>query len=89
MPRVSHFHGITVRMFFNEDFHPGRPHFHAEYSGTKASFDIANLNRIAGVLPPRVEKMVKGWARLHEAELVANWERARSHQPLEPIDPLP
>jgi hypothetical protein len=29
MPSISRFHGITIRMFFNEDFHPGTPHFHA------------------------------------------------------------
>jgi hypothetical protein len=40
MPSISRFYGITIRMFFNEDFHPGRPHFHAEYSGVKASFAI-------------------------------------------------
>lgn len=32
MPQVSSFYGITIR-FFNEDFHLGRPHFHAEYAG--------------------------------------------------------
>jgi hypothetical protein len=88
MPRVSSFYGVTIRMFFNEDFHPGRPHFHAEYAGAKASFGIASLDRIAGGLPPRVEKMVKRWACLHRIELMANWERARSHKPLEPVDPL-
>jgi hypothetical protein len=30
MPNVSSFYGITIRMFFNEDFHPGNPHFHAD-----------------------------------------------------------
>ena len=75
-------------MFFNEDFHPGRPHFHAEYAGVEASFEITNLESIAGVLPFRVERMVKEWARLHEAELMANWALARNHRPLRPIDPL-
>lgn len=42
----------------------------------------------AEVLPPRVMQMVKKWARQHEAELMANWARARDHQPLRPIDPL-
>jgi len=75
-------------MFFNEDFHPGRPHFDAEHAGVEASFEIASLGCITGVLPPRIAQMVKRWASEHEAELLANWERARSHQPLEPIDPL-
>ncbi len=88
MPRVSHFYGVTIRMFFNEDFHSGRPHFHAEYAGAKATFGIEDLNYIVGARPPRVEQMVRRWARLHESELRANWTRARAHQPLLPIDPL-
>jgi hypothetical protein len=88
MPSISRFHGITIRMFFNEGFHPGTPHFHAVYAGSKASFEIVGLRCIAGVLPPRVMQMVKKWARQHEAELMTNWVRARDHQPLRPIDPL-
>lgn len=88
MPNISSFYGITIKMFFNENFHPGRPHFHAEYAGAKASFDIASLDRIAGCLPPRVEQMVKRWARLHRVGLMDNWKRARRHEPLKPVDPL-
>lgn len=88
MPRISSFRGVTIRMFFNEDFHPGRPHFHAEYAGREASYEIASLQRLAGVLPARVDQMVSRWAEEHEAELMANWERARMHLPLEPVDPL-
>lgn len=88
MPRVSSFYGITVRMFFDENFHPGRPHFHAEYAGVEASFEIAGLRCLAGELPPRSEQMVKQWAREHEAELMANWKRARGQEPLKRIDPL-
>jgi hypothetical protein len=89
MPRISSFRGVTIRMFFNEDFHPGRPHFHAEYAGVEASFEIASLACLAGALPPRVDQMVKRWAGENEVALMANWERARNHQPLTPIDPLP
>jgi hypothetical protein len=88
MPSISRFHGITIRMFFNEDFHPGNPHFHAEHAGAKASFEIASFRCIAGVLPPGVVQMVRKWAHLHEAELMANWARARNHQPLRAVDPL-
>lgn len=75
-------------MFFNEDFHPGRPHFHAEYAGAEASFDIVDLDRISGALSPPVERMVKRWAWRHKAELMTNWELARSRRPLTPIEPL-
>ncbi|MGC1165871.1 MAG: DUF4160 domain-containing protein [Solirubrobacterales bacterium] len=88
MPSISRFCGITIRMFFNEDFHPGKPHFHAEYAGVEASFEVVSLDCLAGTLPPRIEHMVKLWAREHEVELMINWKRARHHQPLKPIDPL-
>lgn len=52
-----------------------------------ASVDFAG-SVIAGGLPRRALSLVAEWARLHEAELVANWERARRDEPLEPIDAL-
>jgi hypothetical protein len=89
MPNVSSFYGITITMFFDESIHSGRPHFHAEYAGAAASFEIGSLDCLVGVLPPRVERMVKKWASIHSAELAANWNRARDHQQLKPIDPFP
>ena len=89
VPRVSCFYGIEIKMFFNEDIHPGRPHFHAEYAETDASFEISTLNKLAGWLPPRIERLIKIWARAHEDELMQNWKRAKKHEQLEPIDPLP
>ena len=88
MPRISSFYGITIRMFFDETIHSGRPHFHAFYSGDQASFDVTDLSRIAGKLPLRIERLVRKWARSHRAELMANWERGRSGQRLDRIEPL-
>jgi Protein of unknown function (DUF2442)/Domain of unknown function (DUF4160) len=51
MPRVSAFYGIVIRMFHNETNHPGRPHFHAEFAGVSASYDIETLEPIVGRLP--------------------------------------
>jgi hypothetical protein len=55
---------------------------------TEASIDIEDLEVIAGQLPPRALRLVIEWARAHRAELLENWDRARRHQPLEPIEPL-
>ena len=61
-------------------------HFHAEHAGRVAS--IALDGRVlAGSLSGRQLRLVREWTTLHEAELLANWERARRHEPLEPIDP--
>jgi hypothetical protein len=43
---------------------------------------------LAGALPGRALRLVSEWADQYEAELMANWERAREGQPLNPIPPL-
>ena len=87
MPRISAFYGIVIAMFWNEGVH-ARPHFHAEYAGHEASIAIDGTV-LGGSLPPRALGFVREWAKLHEAELHANWDRAREMRPLDPIDPLP
>lgn len=75
-------------MFFNEGLHQGRPHFHAVYAETAAVFDASDQTRLAGGLPPRVERLVRRWARAHRGELLANWERGRANLGLRSIEPL-
>lgn len=88
MPRISSFYGITIWMYYDEANHLGRPHFHARYGDAEASVDIESLAVIAGDLPPRARRLVVEWGAAHRAELRDNWMRARSHQQLEPIEPL-
>jgi hypothetical protein len=87
MPKVSVFYGIVIRMYWNERDHP-IAHFHAEYDGRCASIAF-NGTVLAGSLPSRATREVNRWAHLHHDELVANWRRARLHEPLALIDPLP
>ena len=87
VPRISFFYGISVYMYWDEA-HPARPHFHARYAGQAASVDLEG-NVIAGALPRRAQTLIAEWARLHRAELEANWERARRERELEPVAPLP
>jgi hypothetical protein len=88
MPRISSFYGIAIVMFFYEGRHGGLPHFHAEYCGQKASFEIEPPQLLAGSLSPRANRLVIEWARAHEQELLANWARAREHLTPLPIPPL-
>lgn len=74
-------------MYSGEGLHASRPHFHAFYGGGSASFDVTDLSRLAGKLPERVERLVREWARLHQAELLANWQRGREGLPLKLIIP--
>jgi hypothetical protein len=86
MPKVSVFYGIVIRMYWNERDHP-IAHFHAEYDGCTASVAIDGTV-LAGSLPHRAVRLIRRWADLHHDELLANWRRARQHQPVAPIDPL-
>ncbi len=88
VPRVSAFYGIVISMYFREDIHPGRPHFHAAHAEREATFDIESLEVIVGRLPRREKKLVRKWALLHQDELRRNWARLRSHGSLIPIEPL-
>ncbi len=86
MPEISRFYGIVIKMFF-DDHSP--PHFHAQYAGQELIVNINTLGVVAGKFPPRATGLVMEWASLHQAELVADWEKARGLKPLEKIDPLP
>lgn len=88
MPRISTFYGITIWMYYDENQHRGQPHFHATYGEEEASIDIETLTVISGELPLRARRLVVEWAGTHQDELLGNWERARHHQPLLPVNPL-
>lgn len=85
MPQISRFFGIVIQMYYN-DHYP--PHFHAEYNEHRAEISIETLEIIDGKLPRRVLSLVMEWAALHRDELRENWQRARDHELIQPIDPL-
>ena len=85
MPEISRFFGIVVAMFYSD--HPP-PHFHVRYGRQRAVMDIETLSLLEGDLAPRVLGLVVEWAAQHQAELLANWDLARRHAPLNKIAPL-
>ena len=85
MPHISQFFGILIYMYYN-DHSP--PHFHAEYSGNEALYEIETLRVYAGELPRRVHNLVLEWADLHRQELMEDWQRARNGETLSEIKPL-
>jgi hypothetical protein len=85
MPEISRFFGIVIRMYF-DDHNP--PHFHAMYAGDEARVGIEPIAILEGALPNRAASMVFEWAALHQAELMRNWSRLHSAQPVEKIKPL-
>lgn len=64
------------------------PHFHAEYQGMRAEYNIKTLELIVGKLPNRAESLVLEWAQQHRIELMKNWEKAQSPGSMEKIEPL-
>jgi hypothetical protein len=82
MPTISWFYGIAIRMYFVD--HPP-PHFEAVYGEYEANISIGTGEVIEGRLPRTAAALVKQWTLAHQAELLSNWERARSKLPLERI----
>jgi hypothetical protein len=71
MPKVSEFYGIIIKMFWKDH---ARPHFHAFYSGQKATYQIDPLGIISGEISERANRLIMQWARLHRDELLAEWD---------------
>ena len=86
MPRVCEFRGIVIWMYRNEAGHLVA-HFHATYGEFVASiaFDGTVLE---GELPRPQLRAVQAWAAVRQAELAANWDRARAGERLVRIAPL-
>ena len=85
MPEICRFYGIIIRMYFS-DHNP--PHFHAEYQGQQAEYDIRTLEVITGEISKRANALVLEWASLHRAELINNWNKAKIPSEIDNIEPL-
>ena len=88
MPEISRFFGIVIRMFVEAGQPHHLPHFHAYHQGEVGIYSIEPIERIAGSLPRREQRLVMAWAELHQAELRMNWETLQSGRPPTKIDPL-
>ena len=85
MPCICQFFGIAIYMYHNDHW---PAHFHAEYAGSEARYEIDTMRVNKGRLPRRAHSLVIEWADIHRAELLANWHRARRGEPLMRIEPL-
>ena len=73
-------------MLYNRDHAP--PHFHVRYAGVSGIIQISNLEVLSGEFPPRILRLVKEWALLHQEELAAEWVQVSSNQVPAKIKPL-
>jgi hypothetical protein len=88
MPELSRFFGIIIRMFVEVGESHHIPHFHAYYQEDIAVFSIDPIELISGRLPKRQQRLVEAWAELHQAELLADWQRLQAGRSPLPIEPL-
>jgi hypothetical protein len=57
-------------MYYNEH---NPPHFHAEYNGMEALFDIVNGVFMKGALPTTQSRYILAWYEFHKQELLDMW----------------
>ena len=84
MPEISRFLGIVITMFYNDH---GPPHFHAVYGDNAVTISIRD-QVVIGEFPARALRLIPEWRKLHEDELLENWELAKQRKPLKRIAPL-
>ena len=85
MPEISRFFGIIITMYYNDH---APPHFHVKYGKQKAIISIQSLSVLDGELSGRGLGLVIEWAKIHQQELLQNWELARQNVTLQKISPL-
>ena len=88
MPEIARFFGIIIRMFAEPTAPHHRPHFHAYYQDDVAIFAIDTIEIIGGSFAQRQQRLVEAWAEIHQAELLAAWDRLQSGRPPGKIEPL-
>ncbi|MDR1736582.1 MAG: DUF4160 domain-containing protein [Oscillospiraceae bacterium] len=71
MPEISRFEGIVITMYYREH---SPPHFHAEYGGVEALFDLNEGAFTKGALPSKQARLVLAWYELHRRELLQMWD---------------
>jgi hypothetical protein len=85
MPELSRFLGMIISIYF-DDHNP--PHFHVGYNEDEVLIAINDLSILKGSLPPRVLGLAMEWARLHQSELLENWNMVQKNGEYFKIEPL-
>ena len=63
------------------------PHFHAKYAEYEITVNIYS-GVVEGRFPKRALQHVLEWHELHQEELIENWLKCQSQEPLNAIEPL-
>ena len=76
---------MVISIYF-DDHNP--PHFHVAYNEDEALIAINDLSVLKGNLPPRVMGLAMEWARLHQTELLENWNMVQVDGKYFKVEPL-
>lgn len=87
MPLISHFYGLKIYMYFNDNVQHKKPHIHVFYGEHEAVIGIDG-ELLAGSLPTKQYRLVNGWIVLHEEELYSDWIEAVQGKTPSKIQPL-
>jgi len=85
MPTISIFWGILIQMYWGEHL---PPHFHCKYGEYKCSININTIELLKGEMPKRTLNGILEWAKIHQQELLDNWELCQKSLPPNKIKPL-
>lgn len=82
MPEISRFFGIVITMYYKEH---NPPHFHAEYNGMKAQFNMLEGAFTKGALPVKATRLVVAWYEIHKEQLLELWE-TKEFKKIKPLE---
>jgi hypothetical protein len=88
MAEISRFFGIVIHMFPERGSPHHRPHIHAAYQQFRVVLALDTIEVLAGQFPRRQQRLLEGWAELHQADLLAAWQIATSGTSPPRIEPL-
>ena len=81
MPEISRFGGIIITMYYNDHL---PPHFHVNYNGMEAIYDLEEDAFIKGAIPSKQSRLVLAWAVFHKNELIEMWN-TKQFRKIEPL----
>ncbi|MDR2232530.1 MAG: DUF4160 domain-containing protein [Tannerella sp.] len=88
MAAISMFYGLVIYLYQFDNIRHHIPHIHVKYQGEWAVFSIPEGEIIEGDLKSDKVKLVQAWIVLRREELLANWELAKTGDPVFKIKPL-
>jgi hypothetical protein len=88
MAAISMFYGLIVYLYQYDNIRHHIPHIHVKYQEEWAVFSIPDGEIIEGGLKSDKVKLVQAWMLIHKEDLLADWELAKTGQPIFKIEPL-